>query len=89
MAMERRSQALTAVFLSQRPYCTSEAVRFAATGMRPAGQKRKDLEFTNQMIEAGKLMPVIDRSYPLENIIEAHEYVEAGRKRGNVVITVD
>jgi NADPH:quinone reductase-like Zn-dependent oxidoreductase len=49
---------------------------------------KEDLQFLRQLIETGKLAPVIDRTYPLAEVPEAIRYLEEGHARGKVVITV-
>jgi NADPH:quinone reductase-like Zn-dependent oxidoreductase len=52
-------------------------------------ERKEELDFLRGLVEAGAVRPVIDRYYPLEQMAEAHRYVDSGHKRGAVVITLD
>lgn len=58
------------------------------TVRKPTRETVENLSALKSLFEAGKIKPVIDRYFLLEEVVEAHRYVETGRKRGNVVVTV-
>ena len=58
-------------------------------GMMLANTNNKDLTVMAELMEAKKVTPVIDRTYPLSEVAEAIRYLETGRARGKVVITVE
>jgi NADPH:quinone reductase-like Zn-dependent oxidoreductase len=82
------------VFDAVRKLPSTQARRLLKAGGRklsvasPTSERIDDLLVIKELVEAGSLKAVIDRRYPLEQVAEAHRYVETGHKRGNVVITV-
>lgn len=71
----KKSLAATGVYLNVNTTSTS-------------GEKLEDLVFLKRLMESGEIKSVIDRCYPLEQIVEAHRYVDKGHKKGNVIITL-
>jgi NADPH:quinone reductase-like Zn-dependent oxidoreductase len=81
LANPRLSHMVRGRWVSMR---SSKKVIFGAAKQTP-----DNLSYLKDLLAAGKIETVIDRTYPLEQIVEAHRYVEGGHKKGNVIITLD
>lgn len=79
--VQTATQLLQALWTSMRP---GKRVVVGFSG----GDSKDDLLLITRLIESGRIRPVIDRTYPLEKVADAHRYVETGRKRGGVVVSV-
>jgi NADPH:quinone reductase-like Zn-dependent oxidoreductase len=53
------------------------------------GNSKDDLLLIKRLLEAGRIRPVIDRAYGLEDIVDAHRFVDTGRKRGGVAVSIN
>jgi NADPH:quinone reductase-like Zn-dependent oxidoreductase len=70
----------------QMPWTSITGGKKVLAGMPP--ERKEELILIKELVEAGKIKPVIDRCYPLAQAAEAHRYVDTGRKKGCVVITI-
>lgn len=67
---------------------SKKKLKFAATGLRKQDQRMRDLKKIKDMLATNKLKTVIDKVYSLEQIQDAHKYVDAGHKKGNVIVKI-
>ena len=77
--------AVPAITRKAHRLCKQKRIKFIGGGPKEAP---RDLNFLKELVDGEKLKPVIDRTYPLDKIADAHRYVDTGRKKGNVVITL-
>ena len=77
---------LSDVFAGGSDVFSGAAIAFA--GLRPDDKKVGDLEFLRGLVEQGALKPVIGRTFTMDEIVEAHRYVESGHKRGGAIVDV-
>lgn len=61
---------------------------FVATGMKPANEKKENLQYISELLRDEKIKTVISKSYSMDDVAKAHRYVETGHKVGNVIINV-
>ena len=80
------SALLNMMFIS--PF-TKKKLKFSATGIRKKEQRMRDLIIIRDMLEANNLITIIDRVYSINQIQEAHTYVDKGHKKGNVIISMN
>ncbi len=80
------SAIFTMLFIS--PF-SKKKLKFAATGLRKPEQQMRDLLVVRDLLNSQKLTTIIDRVYTLDQIQEAHQYVDSGRKRGNVILAIN
>ena len=87
---ERYDLVFDAVSMSSKAQC-QKVLNPGGNYIQTSGPnpKQEDLVFLKTLIEEGKLISVIDRSYPFDQIIDAHRYVEKGHKKGNVIIKME
>jgi NADPH:quinone reductase-like Zn-dependent oxidoreductase len=62
--------------------------KLATTGLRPTADKAKDMVVLKEFVEAGVLRAIVDRTYPLAEIADAHRYVDLGTKAGDVIVAI-